>query len=646
MSLLLRSFAALIIAFSTSIAVAQNRPIISVSATPNRSRNGENIQFKISVTSKSSGRLAPPSIEGLADWEVVNFFRSESPRVTYVNGQVQYQYKAEYSYFLRPLKTGILKIPPINLTVGQETFKTDPLQVQVDALPNGAQTQARRNYNPPTQNNSRSSPRLPPLGQSGGQSGNNNLNNNANPLAANSKDSFFIRPEASKTEVYVGEAIELGYVLYERTFVRNFEMSKFPDFKGFIKEDLFIPKSFTRQRVQVGNEILNRSEFIRYALFPLKPGDIKISPFETRAIVMMRPEDLIDSLITGRQPPQLGSEIPMTKSSEPITITVKELPPPPPETQFTGAVGDFNIELKGPEGLQQVDQPFTVQFTIAGKGNIKLIEPPTLPLPNGLELYQTKNTAELREDITGYKNFEFLILPRAKGPIEIPSFQWAYFDPDKAQYETRTTPTLSFNVEGGTSSEAKDTPSKETVQVLSSFELEESELGPAPTYNFFGLNYAWPFLGAFYALLGVMYWNRSKEDQRRSHLRNNPWVKTEEKISDKEYNGSEGLAILVDQWIREFLAGHLREDSMHSESTRSDFERAIRSKLKVEEIGLIDKLQELFRDLDLVRFSGNKKNTQKINSKDFYKRAKTICDRIIQHCEFEIIDEEEDDDDF
>jgi len=125
MSLLLRSFAALIIAFSTSIAVAQNRPIISVSATPNRSRNGENIQFKISVTSKSSGRLAPPSIEGLADWEVVNFFRSESPRVTYVNGQVQYQYKAEYSYFLRPLKTGILKIPPINLTVGQETFKTD-----------------------------------------------------------------------------------------------------------------------------------------------------------------------------------------------------------------------------------------------------------------------------------------------------------------------------------------------------------------------------------------------------------------------------------------------------------------------------------------------------------------------------------------
>ncbi len=635
-------YIALVLLFTSTIAQAQSRPVISVSASPNRSRGGENIQFKISVQTKGSGRLVAPSLDGLADWEIVNSFRSESPRVSYVNGHVEYQYKAEYSYFLRPLKTGTLSIPPINLQVGDEVYKTDPLQVKVDSLPNGGQSQARRST--PRQQKRSLLQNLPPLGQS---SNSNSNNNSSDDIAENSNDSFFIKAEPSKTDVYEGEAIELSYVLYQRSRgLSNFEMAKFPEFKGFIKDELFISKNFTQQRVQSGNEILLRSEVIRYAIFPIKTGKIKVSPFEARATVMLRPEDLIDSLLTGRQPPQMGSAIPMTKSSGSLIINVKPLPPTPEGTQFTGAVGDFNIELKGPNEKLQVDQPFTVQFTIAGKGNVKLIEAPALPLPKQLELYQTKNTTELREDISGYKNFEFLILPRDKGNIEIPSFQWAYFDPDKAQYQTLTTPTLQFNVEGGTAKKPEDSTSKEIIHSLSAFELSSEKLGPPPPYRSPWLKFAWPALGAFYALMGMLFWTRSKDLQRKSHLRNNPWVKTEEKIEDKSYKGVEGLAILVDQWIREFLTGHLRDPSLHSESTRSDFERSIRSKIKLEHAPLIENLQSLFRDLDLVRFAGNKKATQKINARDFFKRGKEVCQKIISNCEFETYVEDDDDEDY
>ena len=622
-----------------STAQAQNRPIISVSAKPNRSRNGENVQFKITVQTKGSGRLQKPSLSGLADWEVVKSFRSESPRVSYVNGQVEYKYHAEYSFFLRPLKTGRLSIPPIKLQIGKTEYKTDALVITVDKLPNGKQTQARRNHRSGNSASNNSSPRLPPLG---------GVPSKSPDIAPNSRETFFIRPEPSKTSVYEGEAIELAYVLYQRQRgLRNFEMAKFPDFKGFIKEELYISKNFTQQRVQSGNEILLRSEVIRYALFPIKSGELKISPFEIRATVAMRPEDWVDSLITGKQPPRLGRDIPMTKSSGVLKIEVKKLPATPPQAQFTGAVGDFKIEVKGPSGTLQVDQPFTVQFTIAGKGNVKLIEAPTLPLPKQLELYQTKNTSELRDDISGYKNFEFLILPRDQGPVEIPGFQWAYFDPTKESYELLTTPSLRLNIEAGAASNRKDeTAPAIAVHSLSPFELSGESIGPKPTYAFSWLKGAWIGLGAFYALLLVSFWNRSKDRKRLSHLKNNPWVKTEEKIVDKEYKGAEGLAILVDQWTREYLTGYLQNTSLHSESTRSEFEQSIRSVLNTGQNPLLEDLRSLYADLDLVRFAGNKKNVQKIKIKDFFRRAKTLCEKIVNNCEFDRVEEDFDDDDY
>lgn len=627
---------------------AQEKPSVTVSASPNRSRRGETVRFKISVRSGESGGFVAPRLDNLEDWDIVNTFRSESPRVTMINGRVEYQYQAEITYFLRPLKVGELKIPSLQVQVAGTDFQTEPLTIPVDSLGNGQQSRARRNTRP-----SPGRPQIPGLSgrpQLGQQTPGNSGSSRLDPSEIPERESFFIRGELSKKEVWEGELIELDYVLYQRTrSLRDFEMVKFPDFKGFIKEELFISKNFSQNRVRINNEDFLRSEVIRYALFPLKSGQLKIDPFQVKATIQTRPEDLIESLMTGRMPPQMGAGIPTAKSSGPINVTVKPLPPTPVGANFSGAVGQFEVDMKAPDRGLAVDQPFTVQFTIGGKGNVKLIEAPTLPLPDSLELYQTTNTAELRKDATGYKNFEFLLLPRKNGAIEIPSFEWAYFDPDKGQYEVIQTPVLKFNVEGSapTIAESGNQPVA-APKSISPFETSYESLNQDLPYNSLIQSWSWPLVGTLFAFLVAAFAIRKKEESLESHLKNNPWKKTQGKIEDKEYKGSIGLAILVDQWIREFLAGNLKDETLHGESVRSEFFKSLRSRLPQQHWQESKKLDKLFTDLDLIRFSGSKKLPANLQTENLFQRAESLCEALIKQCRFDkpepsVVDDEEDD---
>lgn len=637
---------------------AHAQAVLSVSASPNRSRNGEAILYKIKVQTGASGRVYPPKMEQLKDWELVNSFRSESPSVIYVNGKVEYRYKAEYSYFLRPLKSGAIPIPSLEVTIANKPYKTDPITVQVDSLPNaqtsrpprGFQQQpARPSQVPPQFQQGQTLPQSDPLEDDFFGNGGGDLRAEDIP----SRESFFIRPEYKSKEVYVGQMIELSYVLYQRSpSLRNVEMAKFPDFKGFLKEELFITKNFAQERVQVGNEILLRSEIIRYALFPLKSGELKIDPFTLRAETFSSPEDLINSLITGAPTPQMGTPIPMEKNSGVVRINVKELPPTPPGAVFTGAVGSFQIELKGPSERLAVDQPFTVQFTIAGKGNVKLIEEAALPLPAGLELYETKNTAELRPDTSGYKSFEYLLLPRKNGEIVLESFKWAYFDPESKNYQVLETPRLIFQIEGSPSSSNSPsaTAQKAPERGISPFDvMSKAELAKRSTRtaNLKSIELVlWSGIGILYLALGFIFAKRRQEQLRTAHLKDNPWEKTALRISNKDYKNATGLTILVDQWTREYLKGHLRAPELHTESSRSEFERVLIRRLPVEFQQLSAELTIFWNQLDLARFAGSEKWPLDIKSEQLFGHAKELCKRLISRCRFENDVQDNDDDSY
>jgi len=642
-------------AFASLEASAQ--PVLSVSASPNRSRNGEAVMYKIKVQTGASGRVYPPKMDQLKDWELVNSFRSESPSVSYVNGKVEYRYRAEYSYFLRPLKSGSIQIPSLEVQIANKPYKTDPITIQVESLPSGQTSRPPRGFQqqptrpsqiPPHFQQGQTLPQSDPLEDDFFGNGGGDLR----PEDLPSRESFFIRPEYKVKEAYVGQFIELGYVLYQRTrSLRNVEMAKFPDFKGFLKEELFITKNFAQERVQVGNETLLRSEIIRYALFPLKSGELKIDPFTLRAEVFSSPEDLINSLITGAPTPQMGTPIPMEKNSSVVRINVKELPATPPGVIFTGAVGNFQIELKGPSERLSVDQPFTVQFTIAGKGNVKLIEEAALPLPAGLELYETKNTAELRPDTSGYKSFEYLLLPRKNGEIVLESFKWAFFDPQTKNYEVLETPRLIFQIEGSPASPSSPntTAQKAPERRISPFDVMSKSVlvkrsSQASTHSsvWFVL---WSGLGILYLALGLVFFKRRQEQLHSAHLKDNPWEKTALLIHNKEYKNATGLTILVDQWTREYFKGHLKASELHTESSRSEFERVLSRRLPAEFQKLTSELTEFWNQLDLARFAGSEKWPLEIKPEQLFGHAKELSKRIVSRCRFDNDTQDIDDED-
>jgi hypothetical protein len=625
----------------TAVAAAPSwaqRPSIQVSVDPSRSRNGEQVLFKISVSINDRGRMEKPELGSFSDWEIVSSFRSESPRVVMTNGRVQYQYKADYSYFLRPIKVGTLKIPSVKVVVAGQDYRTEALNVIVDRLPGGQNQRPRVHNRPPPSTGP--NVQYPDENLSGGNSASGGTaTGRTGPSDIPANESFFIRPEINKTEAWAGELLTLNYVLYQRTRNLNApEMSKFPDFKGFLKEELFITKNFQQERVQIGSEIFFRSELIRYAVFPIKTGNLKIDEFKFKAEVFTSPGDLIQSLMLGTPPPTMGGgPIPMEKSSGVLPILSKPLPATPPGAVFTGAVGNFEIELKGPTASVPAGTPFTLSLTIAGKGNVKMIEDVPIKLPPELELSRTTNLSEIRQDASGYKTFEYQILPRTVGDYRLDPVRFTYFDPDTGDYKTLESRPFLVSVEGGSSQApgAEGSPSAPKEQAFNPVRSGPQDLltwSPGqrgPGTSFADHRLFWILHGVLYALFGVAFARRRKDEAQLAYLQRSPWEVTAKSIRALDPRKSVELAILVDQWMREKLAGQLGERDLHAESARADIEFAARKRLPPEFHRNLEALRQLWSDLDVIRFAGSKKIPEGIVAAELFMRAQKTVESIL-----------------
>ena len=614
------------------------RPVLQVSVDPPRAANGELIKFKILVRYETNAPMRAPRMPELNEWRIINSFDSNSVNSVLLQGRISTRFQYEYTWLLKPLRTGKLLIPGLDLWVGSAHYKTDEVEVIVDRLADGSQ----RPQMPPSQRPSHPAPHAQPQDDEdpwGGQVP--QLPSTQGPTASQrdfvppARQGFFVRAEASNSKVYQGELITLSYVLYERRpSIANPEISKFPDFKGFLKEELSIPKTLTRTPVTVQGETLYRSELIKYAIFPLKSGQLKVEALSFKADYIASPiDDMIGNLMNGVVPPNFGQNfgqpIPMRKSTQAVPVESKPLPSPPPGAVFTGGVGTFKMEVQAPTGRLQVDQPFTVTLTIKGSGNVKVIEEPPLSLPKNIEPYQTKNNYEFHEDATGYKSFEYLLLPRAPGKVQLPGITWTYFDPQKAQYVTLNSEPMEFNIEGSTgggNSSAGATQAPTPTKAL------QWSVPGSGRQNFIPLSEmqdtwvarpAWALQAGLYALLAFIFLRRKKEESETDLFRRAPWEKTSRLILSKSARPKMELAILVDQWTRERLAGFVKRPDIHSESSRDEFLEALKTKVHPENYRHLDVLKKFWSELDLLRFTGetSKDNADSKNLLDQATRA-------------------------
>jgi hypothetical protein len=422
-----------------SPAFAQDGKGIEVSATVDRNQVGvgDVINLTVSVSAQESVNVEDPGLPDIPGFELINTSTGVETRSSFTNGRFVTQQARTFNYMLAVLKPGQAQIPSLSVTVDGKAYPTKPISIAVSNQRSNPNGQAGRGR-----------PQRPdPLGMLDDEEelfnqilqrnfpGNRQLPGQQGP-PVNPNEAFFIQAEVDKNKAYVGEQVTTSFYLYTRGQIRDIDTLKYPDLKGFRKEELELATRLNFEQAVINGIPYQRALLVSYALFPIRAGQAKVDPYKAKCTVLT--------------PTNFGFGRPyqFTKASREIAIDVMEIPTEGRPANFTGAVGRFRLsaQFEPPTGV--TNQPVTLRVRFEGQGNAKLIELPKLDLPPSFELYDTKSQAKFLKDGTSFKEFEVLLIPREPGTFNIPALSVAVFDPDTKKFTTVSSQPLNIAVTG------------------------------------------------------------------------------------------------------------------------------------------------------------------------------------------------------
>lgn len=353
----------------------------SVTATPlsNRVAIGEIGVLMIKVNGGNARVPETISVEGL---EVAQTGRESN--IAIQNGVRTMQ--TIYSYRFRGNEPGTYTIPSIQVQVGNSTIATKPVTITIFERNEDEAIDATR------------------------------------PL--------FAKLELPKKEFYTNELIPFTVTAYVRG--RNSLRDIGP---VVFKHENLITSGFEKTNGS-GGEIGSTyysSVAIPSTLFALKPGSFRIGP----ATVGLR---LLDEASGFGFPSFFTRTVAREISTNTVNINVKSLPNNAP-ISFTGGVGSFKLATVASITDVSIGDPISMKFVVTGKGNLQTMEAPVFSIPQtGIwKTYDPSKTLEKERDSDGFSEgvveFSRVIIPEAKVD-NIPTFELAYFDPDKGEYVT------------------------------------------------------------------------------------------------------------------------------------------------------------------------------------------------------------------
>jgi len=436
----LLAFVILFFGFSASAAV-------KVIATVDRNvvSEGDPFIYTINVTSDGGNPQidSEPTLPDLSGLSLINSSSSSESRSSFVNGKFTVQQTRMFEYQISAPRKGKFKIGAAQVIVDGKPYKTQPIEIAVTegagggAIPPQARHQRQQQQddamgdevdemeNMFNQLLQRHMGRGVP-GAPGGQAQNVNPN-----------EAFFIQLDVDKDKVYAGEQITASWYLYTRGQIADIDTLKYPDLKGFWKEEIEMATRLNFEQAVINGVVWQKALLVSYALFPIKSGKAIIDPYKAKCTVVVG------------GPFGFGKAYPFTKASKPITVEVQDVPSSGRPPEFSGAVGHFAVNAALDQNNVPANQPVTMKLKFSGRGNAKLIDLPPLNLPKSLELYSQKAEAKFFKDGTSYKEFEILLIPREPGQLEIPAIKAAYFDPDKGKFELISSNKLMLTVTPG-----------------------------------------------------------------------------------------------------------------------------------------------------------------------------------------------------
>jgi len=376
---------------------------------------GEQFEISYSINTNASG-FTPPAFTGFDVYSGPN----ETTSVEFINGSSSQS--LTFSYILAAKQEGTYTLSSASIHTGGKTLASNSITIKVvkGAPAQSNNTQARSNPN----------------------SAQGAIPN------ADLKKNLFVRIIPSKSKVYQGEEILLTIKIYFRLNLSNVDNATFPEYNGFYSTDVGTknaPVVPTRENYNgVPFMVANLKQAI---VIPERSGNLKIDQASVDCIVAerMKSNNIFDDFFGGSY-----KNVKYTIKSEPIAIEV--MPLPPTKTNFSGAVGQYSLKATLDKSSVKANDAINLNLVLTGSGNLKLIDSLPVKFPPDFDHYDAKITDHISSTtsgISGSRAFNYLLIPRHEGKYSIAGEEFTYFDPQKKNYVTLSTPQFDVDVAKG-----------------------------------------------------------------------------------------------------------------------------------------------------------------------------------------------------
>jgi hypothetical protein len=399
-------------------------PAFTAQVSKNKVAIGE--VFTVAFTLNGTGsNLTYPNFKGFEIYSGPN----QSQSISMVNGNVSQS--TTLSFYILAKVEGRYTIGSASVMSGNQKLETKPIVIDV----------VKGNPQPQQQNQSQQ-----PAGKEKSQY--------ASELG---QDDLFVRTFLSKTKCYLGEQITITQKVYSRVDLRGFQNVKFPPYNGFWAQQENSNQQINLQQENVNGVNYYVADYNKVYLFPQRVGSITIDPVELECIVRRQ---------TKRQPRNIFEQffgaggyedVAVKVKSRSVKVEVIDLPTENKPTDFTGAVGDFSFKVDISKNQVKANEAVNLKFTISGAGNIKLVEPMNLNLPESFESYDPKINESIKTigGVSGSKTYDYLIIPREKGNFTLSDLGFSYFDVTKKKYISIPSPEITLQVLEGDGTNAQ-----------------------------------------------------------------------------------------------------------------------------------------------------------------------------------------------
>ncbi len=460
---------------------------VKFEAKVSKKRLGVNERLRVDFEMNKDGdNFSPPDFKGFRVVGGPNQAISNS----YINGKRSYS--KTYSYFLAPTARGSFSISQATIEIEGQTYKTSPIAIQVTAA-----VDIPKNPNDPDY------------------------------LAT---ENVHLVAELSKTDPYINEAITVTYKLYVGDRVNitsNWREIDTPKYADFWSQNLDAKGQYKIYEGEYNGRKYRYVILRTTVLYPQKTGKLTLEPLtlDVPIDVKSNRRDLF-----GRP---LMTRVNKTISAGNRTLNVKPLPLEGRPASFTGAVGDFELDVSTNKLELDATESLELSVKVSGNGNLKLFDLPSVKLPSSLEVYEPAREDNIKTQFSGMSGSiveKYTIVPQYKGKYPLRPVTFSYFDPTTEKYTSITSEEIIVDVINGpvnaelATTETNPGGEKQTVvSTVDQFKFIKlnADLIPIDKENFFKSKLYWWLLLIPFAAIPIIIFIGFKRGKRRADIEGN-----------------------------------------------------------------------------------------------------------------------------